>query len=146
MLRQSFPKSLHRTQKPSLIGKGFSRNVTPYIICSSHIDCLKKAVARWHQKRAHLFASLPYCRWSIKDHLGPHVLTSFIINVFLDFLKVFTLLCSVRNNKRQQYELQICFDNARHMTLTLLLYSKSFFMAKVCSLIFVYNYLAFFRK
>ena len=50
---------LQNCQKPSLIGKGFSRNVTPYIICSSHIDWLKKTVARWLQKRADIFASLP---------------------------------------------------------------------------------------
>ena len=55
-----FPsRLLQRSQKSSLLGKGLSRNVTPYIICSSHIDWLKKVVARWHQKRAvtHL---LPY--------------------------------------------------------------------------------------
>ena len=43
---------LQRSQKQSLLRKGLSRNVTHFIICSSHIDWLKRVVARWHQKRA----------------------------------------------------------------------------------------------
>ena len=98
---------LQRRQKPSLLGKGLSTNVTTNIICSSHIDWLKRVVARWHQKRADI---LSVTHLLLYHDAGNRLRTLSILALmfkprslqmlFIEFLKVFTLSVSVRNNRR----------------------------------------------
>ena len=113
---------LQRRQKPSLLGKELSRHVTHYILCSSHIDLLKKVVTRWHKKRAEINTFrriLLVIHLRLYHNAGDRLRTILKIkNVFLEFLKVFTLIFSVCNNRRQQNEFRTFCDHAKNMTLT----------------------------